>query len=311
MKDTHPILNLDALALPLSAGWEITRGRYEAVPIETYHAHSSINNSSIGLVLRSPAHFKAARDYPPEPSRAMIYGNAIHTAVLQPELLLETYRPPAPSCPKGRTKAEKSAYQDWLDTGELDEYQLQYPTSAQQLTQSEWDRLDPMVARLREEPEADFLLGLGAPESTFVSKDPISGLWRRCRPDVTGEARNLLVDLKSTRDARPLPFSRTIFDYGYYRQAAFYLDTVNEALGEQVVTGFAFVAIEKEPPYGVGTFVLDQADIERGREENHRALAKLAWCVDNDTWPGYANRIQAIGMQRYHRRQLDQGDPTK
>lgn len=283
-------------------------GRYEGVPDATYHGWEALNSSRIGLILRSPAHFKAAEEYPEEPTPQMIYGRAIHLAVLQPDKLLDHFCEPKPEKPSGkaydrRTVKGKENYARW-ETAVLDPWLVSNNTKIS-LTQGEWDHLPGIAQSVDRTPEAHYVLGLGKHESSFVWQDPTTGLWCRCRPDATGESRNLLADLKSTVDARPEAFSKSIARFGYHRQAAWYRMGVNAVLGEGTIRDFVFVAVEKLPPYGVGTYVMDPADIARGEAENARALKQLRWCVDNGKWPGYGNRITPIGLPRYARHALD------
>jgi len=289
-------------------------GRYEDVPSEVYHSWDALNSSKIGLILRSPAHLKASLDFPEQPTPDMLWGEAIHYAVLQPDEYEARYCGEPPEKPKGKTfnarykegkvntaKWKAAVLQPWLDENE----------GKIRLPRHQLDSLDPIRQAIERTPAARHVLGLGLKESSYVWVDPTTGLLCRCRPDVSGESRNLLVDLKSSRDARPEAFSRAMAAFGYYRQAPWYLDGVNAVLGEGTVTDFVFVVVEKYPPYGVGVYVLDRRDIERGRRENELALKKLAWCYEKDQWPGYGARISPIGLPRWARNQLDAGEPQR
>jgi len=285
-------------------------GRHENVPSDVYHSWPSLNSSKLGLLLRSPAHLKASLDFPEEPTPAMIYGEAIHYAVLQPELLEEHYCGEKPAKPSGkeydrRTKEGKENYGAW-QRNVLDPW-VAANANKTQLPPLEYSRLPEIRAAIEATPAAKHVLGLGKAESSFVWKDPTTGILCRCRPDVCGEGRNLLVDLKSTRDARPEAFAKAVANFGYYRQAAWYLDGVNAVLGAGTVTEFVFVVVEKTPPYGVGVYVLEPEDVERGRGMNRVALKRLAWCQENDSWPSYGAKITPIGLPRWSRNQLDEG----
>jgi len=288
------------------------QGRYESVPESVYHGEewsASLNSSSVGLILRSPAHYKAAREFPLEPTPAMLLGRAIHYAILQPDELLKNFTGPEPTKPPGkdfdrRTKVGKANYERWT-TAVLDPW-VETHGDKTRLTETEWGHLPGIAASIDRTPEARYVLGAGLCESSFVWDDPATGITCRCRPDVCGEERNLLVDVKSTTDARPGPFSRAIGIYGYARQAAHYLDGVNAVLGGGTVTNFVFVVVEKVPPYGVATYVLDPADVERGRKQNQRAMRQLAWCLKEGKWPGYGAKITPIGLTKWDRISIDE-----
>jgi len=289
-------------------------GRYEDIPIEEYHAHPSLNSSKLGLLGRSPAHLKASADWPEEPTPAMVLGNAIHTTVLEPDELDQRYSSEQPEKPGGkmfdrRTKAGKENYSLWQDQV-LDPWLLENRGKAQ-IPTADWNRLGDIRAAVMRSPAAKHVIGLGLHESSFIWEDPETGILCRCRPDTCGEGRGLLVDLKSTMDARPDPFSLSISRFRYYGQAAWYIDGVNAVLGVGTIKSFVFVAVEKLPPYGVGVYVLDPADVERGRAENRRALNRLAWCRERDEWPGYGVKITPIGLPRWKRQSLDVGEPAR
>jgi hypothetical protein len=57
------------------------------MPAEKYHAVDALSKSMMTKILKSPAHYRAALDEHQEPTKSMQMGTAIHTAVLEPQLL--------------------------------------------------------------------------------------------------------------------------------------------------------------------------------------------------------------------------------
>src|SRR5690606_32160586 len=70
-------------------------------------------------------------------------------------------------------------------------------------------------------------------------RDGESGLTLKCRPDIVCD--EMIVDLKTCRDASPQGFARAAADLGYHRQHAFYVDGWAKATGE--VLPFVFIAV--------------------------------------------------------------------
>lgn len=149
-------------------------------------------------------------------------------------------------------------------------------------------------------------------------------------------ANNVVVDLKTTDDASLEGFSKSIANWGYDVQHPYYLDGLQLALeqGEctppakgraelsaywnDPITGvlcrcrpdywvgypkkFAFIAVEKKPPYAVGVYVLDADSVASGRAQYRASLETYASCLANDNWPGYGDGVQTISVPAWHLR---------
>lgn len=148
--------------------------------------------------------------------------------------------------------------------------------------------------------------------------------------------KNVVIDLKTTDDASPEGFSKSIANWRYDVQAAFYLDGLREALRQanqlppvegvaelsaywvDQETGvlcrcrpdfwhgepkhFAFIAVEKKPPHAVAVYVLDDDSMASGRAQYRANLETLAACKANDNWPGYGDKVQTISVPAWHLR---------
>ena len=108
----------------------------------------------------------------------------------------------------------------------------------------------------------------------------------------------IIVDLKTTEDASPEAFAKSIARYGYHRQNSMYVDGVESSTGD-FVKGFVFVVTEKTPPYCTAVYQLDMQGVELGRDQYKRLLLDLADCKIKNAWPGYSNRIETISMPRW------------
>lgn len=163
-----------------------------------------------------------------------------------------------------------------------------------------WDQLHAMRDAVHSHPAAHALLTSvpGEAEKSVYWNDPTTGVLCRCRPDWWRDD-NVIVDLKTTEDASPEGFAKSMANYRYDVQASYYLDGVQQAT-RQRPKAFVFIAVEKKPPYGVGVYVLDAASLDLGRAQYQHDLRIYAECLANDNWPGYGDKIQTINLPAWH-----------
>ena len=139
---------------------------------------------------------------------------------------------------------------------------------------------------------------------TVAAKDPHTGVWMRCRPDVLPDTTEIIPDIKTTLNAHPEAFEKQATQMGYFQSAAFYLDVVREVFGEAPAKRrFLLIAAEKSPPYPVQIYQLDDEAIQNGRMLNRRALNIFADCLRTGNWWAYSrpdqNPIKSLTMTRF------------
>ena len=100
-------------------------------------------------------------------------------------------------------------------------------------------------------------------------------------------------------DASSGGFSRSIANFGYEIQAAFYVDGIRAVTGMELP--FLFVAVEKEAPHAVAVYRADPEVIEVGRKKYRAALQLLKWCQESGSWPAYqpGGEIELISLPRW------------
>jgi exodeoxyribonuclease VIII len=106
------------------------------------------------------------------------------------------------------------------------------------------------------------------------------------------------VDLKTTVNAHPEAFARDAFKYRYHCQAAFYSDAKQIVENLPQTPRFCFIVVEKEFPYAVAVYWLDDQSIDLGRRVYRKDLETYAWCREIDSWPGY-DEIRTLRLPRY------------
>jgi exodeoxyribonuclease VIII len=138
-------------------------------------------------------------------------------------------------------------------------------------------------------PELAELLASGVAEVSAFWRDDETGLQCKCRPDwvhTLSDGRVILLDLKTTTDASPQQFSRTVWRYGYHRQAAWYSAGYARAAGVEVA-GFVFAAVTSSRPFVAAAHTLDDDYMRIGQEECRRLLDEYADCKLTGRWPAY------------------------
>lgn len=247
----------------------------ENMPNELYFASEGISKSGLDLIARSPAHFRYAK--PKEPTRAMEIGTAIHMAVLEPTRFAEHYV----ICTAADRRA--AAYKQAVEA----------VGSERVLLQHEADDVSAMQQSIWANPHAASFLREARTELSVFTKDPVTDLSVRARFDAVNGSRSL--DLKKTKDARPDEFAKSVANYRYMVQAAFYSDVWEWETGEKL-NAFGFLAIEQESPNASAIYVLDDDALEYGRRLYRRDLDTYARCVERDEWPSLDGKPQVLSL---------------
>jgi hypothetical protein len=258
-------------------------GIYPDLPNEKYHASEGVSRSTLVKIDRSISHMEHAQAQDAEASTAMIKGSAVHDAILLPDTFDAGYMV-APKVDR-RTKAGKE---------QLAAFEA---ASAGKSILSPDDMADVLAMRdaVLSHPIASQVLTDGMPEESFYWVDESTGTLCKCRTDYR---RNdgILVDVKTTRDASPKEFQRSILNFHYHTQAAMYLDGVSACTGQTYDT-FIFIVVESSAPYAVAVYELDQSAIERGREKYRELLDTYAAYQRGEVqWCGYPLEIQTITL---------------
>lgn len=249
----------------------------ENMPNAEYHAAEGISKTGLDLIDRSPAHFRYAE--PREQSRAMVLGSALHAAVLEPEVFKDQYM-----LLRDVSDRRASAYKEAVKIHGADFV----------LTGKEADYVSGMQEAVRSHRGmSERLAGDGKAELSVFTRDPETGVQVRCRFDWIASGRAL--DLKKTQDARPAAFAKSIANYRYHVQAAFYEDVWFWETGERL-QAFEFGAVEERLPHGIMIYALDTEAMNEGRRLYRENLNTYAKCLDSGDWHGYNDQPELIAL---------------
>lgn len=225
-------------------------GLISGMPNDVYHnVPDSISKSGLDLINRSPAHYFYAQKK--EPTRAMQLGTALHTAILEPDVFSRHYM-----LLREVSDRRSSIYKEAVKTHGADNV----------LTGPEADAVAGMQESVYANDKARRLIqGCEHKEISVFATCPATGLNIRCRFDGLSLEGNYAIDLKTTRDARPDEFSKSIYNYRYHVQDAFYRYVFLCATGIELGR-FEFIAVENEIPHATMIYQLD--DISRAIGES-------------------------------------------
>lgn len=250
------------------------------IPADEYHSHSALSSSGARLLLppSCPAKFKWRWDNPQPVKRVFEIGHAAHKTVLGvgPDLVLV-------DAERWDTKDTKVKVAQIRADGGVP------------LKQHEFDQVHAMAKALADHPYAGALFNPdrgGKPEQSLFWMDRETDIKCRARldwlPDTERSGRLIIPDYKSAADCDPESIGTALHNFGYARQAAWYLDAVT-ALGLAEQVAFLFVVQEKTPPYLVTVAEVDAESLRIGRAYNQIARRLMRECLINDYWPGYSD----------------------
>lgn len=262
-------------------------GVYSGITNDAYHSGEGISKSGLDLIGRSPLHYWAKyldpQREPQEPTPAMLLGTAIHSAVLEPHSFANDYV----VFPKiDRRTKEGKAYYDEL---------IAQAAGRTIISADDYATCVSIQDNVRRHPAAQVLLNDGEPELSVYWRDEQTGVLCKCRPDWMNYKANTIIDVKSTDDASPAGFQKSIVKWGYHVQAAWYLDGVKAATGH-APKAFIFAAFEKTRPFATAFYYADEDMIELGRQLYRERLDVFAACLKNNSWPGYPQQLSPISL---------------
>lgn len=260
-------------------------GLHKGIPYDEYARWDAVNHSVLRHFNRTAMHAREALIRPADQTDAQFLGQAGHVAVLEPERFVAEYVP-APKFDK-RTKEGK---QGWAD------FQIEHADKTC-IPAEEHEACLRMRDAVWAHPTASELLkGTGLNEVSALWEDPGTGLRCKARIDRLTSLAGWPVDLelKTSRNAARSSFSRDLHSFFYHQQIAMQLDGLN-TLAPHERKG-VFVVMEKERPFAVAVYEIEEDALTLGRDEYQAHLAQFAECVKTNRWAGYPDGIDYISL---------------
>lgn len=297
-------------ALKIENQWPMSNIQIVSMTAEEYHAdRTAVSKSWLDKINQSPAHLRYYLDNPQESkSKALAFGSLSHSFILEDDISHYVVTPEF-SC---ASNAGKQAYYDYLKVLNPSGFEeLIYNTKAKPLrcdldnfltqtlkaqgkiacTEADLKIAHAVRDAIRSHEAASLLLCKGQAEVTSFYEDQDTGVLCKARADWYRSDLGWIVDLKSTANASPKEFERSIANYRYHVQPAHYMPAFE-------AEKFFFIAFEKTPPYAVAVYDAEQL-LEHGRLHRNHNLIHYRRCVDANHWPAYSNEIQILSLKEW------------
>lgn len=250
-----------------------------------YHQHPAVSKSHLDEAHKSGRHYWARYLDPnrvkPEPTPAMTLGSGFHAMVLEPDVYEQEFCV-APEI-KRTTKAGREEWAAFVADNKKKTI----------LTADQVALCQAMTESVFSHPAAKAILNLdGEAEQTFTWTDEQTGEACKCRPDYLVDG--MAIDLKTTVDASPEGFAKSVNNFRYHVQANWYLR------GAPNASQFVFIAVEKTPPFAVAVYVASPEMVAAGGRAADQDLANLAEWRREDRWPSYSNQIETLNLPRWN-----------
>jgi hypothetical protein len=266
----------------------ITSGIHD-MPAEQYFASNATSNSDLKWIAPpyTPAHYRAYKlgQIDKEETEAMRIGTLTHRCILEPDKMRDSYT----IRPDGMKLTTKDGMAWKAEQGEKII-----------LAQKTADMIERMMLSVWDHPQAKQIISASDREQSLFADD--DGLRLKSRVDCLPKAGNIIADLKTIELCDLDSVEKQIYNYGYFRQAAFYL-RVAKLLGIEK-SQFVLIFVEKVPPHCVALYSVDEIALEAGEAEISRDLTVLRHCVESGTWPGRETGINAASLPAWALKQM-------
>lgn len=264
-------------------------GTFRGVPAETYHAAPGISQSTLKAFGQagSPLHFRVLAKK--EQTEDMAFGTLVHAAVLEPETFSGLYyvRPgtyPSKDGEKKWTKAAKFC-SEWHDQH----------SDRIIITELDLEMIQIIRKNITDHPLIGGALKIGEREVSHFKMDEETGMLLKARTDILAIDSNtnltIILDLKKVQSGAGCreDFTKSVWDYGYYLQAASYLSIVG-------ASRFIFCVFDDGEPGDIALHELKPDFLALGHLEWRYQLQRYAKCHKENKWPGYGSHIHDLAM---------------
>ena len=172
-----------------------------------YHSNPAVSASHLKEIARSPQHYWTRFVDPNRvvtpPTAAMQLGTALHTHVLE----LDQWDATVAVAPDGIDRRTKAGKESWAAFEAEAKGKIV-------LSSADADQIQQMGRAVFLHPAASMLLSFkGKAETSWFWTDANTGLECKCRPDWLLDDGSVIVDLKTTEDASPRGFHRSVAQY--------------------------------------------------------------------------------------------------
>lgn len=267
-------------------------GIYKQLPIGEYHANRTHESSSTLKQFKvSPRHYELyVSEMSEEKDRVshFDFGNAMELALIDEasfnkDVYIVDSETICSAIGGARPKATKQ-FKEWYTT-EMElaggKYVIE-KTGAESL-----ETIKLIRKRCMEDPLIKALIDNIDYQASCLWTDKDTGVKLKTRPDVVNRNKNVVIDIKTCADGSPHAFSRDVAKFKYPLQAVLQIEGVLKTNMLDSVDLYYYLALEKEAPYNVQLYRLDEEDIEKARLQLKALLVDFARHKAGESRPGY------------------------
>lgn len=259
----------------------------ENMPMGEYQARPEVSKHDLDDFEKAPSVYRYFKDNPKAEREEMSIGSLTHLILLEPEKLDElciVLPPDPPRRPTAkqlamevekRTDAAKKSIEFWEEWNAKANGKTIVKAESLAMVRAMHAAVmgNSSTRRLMELPgvrEASMFWNMG-------------GVDCRARPDIMA-AEGIIIDPKTTSDARRPQFMAEIYRMRYHNQSSFYKE--GSIANGFPFKAFIFLPIETKPPYLCTYYKASDVMLDWGKIENDRSLSQLKKCQKTGEWPG-------------------------
>lgn len=263
----------------------IEPGIYPHLSNSEYHSDPAISRSGIMKFRESPRKYWADYINPNRPERkstkAMEFGTAFHTLVLERELFDKTYiMKPQTQYLKDIGKNAWEMYKSTLEYVENSGLEV--------ISYEDFNVLQGMHESLLRNRQAWDLINHAITESSYFWKDEHTEIMCKARPDILHD--NMIVDLKTCANASSKAYQRSMIDGGYHIQGSIIREGIRQLTGKDISTVIN-ICVEKTYPYSVAIKIISEDALEKGFMTFKQTLLDMKRCIDYNKFDDYEPEI--------------------
>lgn len=233
-------------------------------------------------------------------SKAQEEGTLIHLCILEHDKFLKKVKP----LPNGVDFRLKK----FADLKE--QIELEKQDGIFHVKQYEFDKYLEIRDAVLKISFAKDLLEEGAAEKTVIFDEESTGVRCRGRLDSCSIPGNFILDIKTTVDAKN--FLKSVVDYKYHKQAAFYLDGFDSVTApNEKPQEFYWIAVEKEAPYLCALYKASPEMLRIGRIEYRRQVELYKRCFMADSWPGISESVFTLDLPEWYSKRFAEIETIK
>ena len=151
--------------------------------------------------------------------------------------------------------------------------------------------IDNMVESCLADDVIKALLKFTEYQESFFWTCPETGVNCKTRPDITKRKKNVILDIKTTKDASPKWFTRDIVNYDYPLQGFMQMQGSVHSGFMPEVDEYFWLAVEKSEPYNAVIYRFKKEEWQVVEDRYYFLLNRCKHVIDNDLkWqevPGY------------------------